>query len=84
MDSGKWIFPRVKAEGWYTLEVDGKKSRPFRIGRDAYIPAAWKTLNFSFQNVVALTYPESIQSVHMDVMSVHPDGRRLPVCGGVA
>lgn len=75
-------FSPVKAEGWYTLEVDGKKSRPFRIGRDAYIPAAWKTLNFFFSERCGFDVPGIHTECHMDVMSVHPDGRRLPVCGG--
>ena len=75
-------FTEVDAEGWYTLEVDSRASKPFYIGKDAYISAAWKTLNFFFVERCGYDVPGVHTECHMDVMSVHPDGRKLPVCGG--
>ena len=75
-------FSDFKAEGRYTLEAGKIKSRPFVIGRDAYVSAAWKTLNFFFSQRCGFDVQGIHPICHTDVMSVHPDGRKMSVCGG--
>lgn len=75
-------FTAIRREGWYTLTVGGLQTRPFLIGDEAYINAAWKTLNFFFSERCGFDVPGIHTECHLDIMSVHPDGRRRPVCGG--
>ncbi len=76
-------FSPVKAEGWYTLEVDGKKSRPFPYRKGRLYPGRMENTElFPFSERCGFDVPGIHTECHMDVMSVHPDGRRLPVCGG--
>lgn len=75
-------FSEFETEGRYTLEAGGITSRPFPIGKEAYLSAAWKTLNFFFTERCGFDVPGVHTQCHLDVMSVHPDGRKRCVAGG--
>lgn len=75
-------FTEVRAEGRYTLEAGGLATEPFFIGKDAYLHAAWKTLNFFFSERCGFDVPGIHTECHMDAMSVHPEGWKIPICGG--
>lgn len=75
-------FTAFTREGWYTLHVDGMSTKPFPIGGEAYLSAAWKTLNYFFVARCGCSVPGVHAQCHLDVMSVHPDGRKQCVAGG--
>lgn len=75
-------FTSVTDGGWYTLRAGEATSRPFPIGHDAYLSAAWKTLNFFFAERCGFPVQGAHAECHMDVMSRHPDGRQKCVAGG--
>lgn len=75
-------FSQVTKGGWYTLRAGRTSSRPFPIGHDAYLSAAWKTLNFFFAERCGFPVQGAHAECHLDVMSRHPDGRQKCVAGG--
>lgn len=75
-------FTEFQEEGWYILGVGDVESKPFPIGKEAYLSAAWKTLNFFFTERCGFAVPGVHTECHLDVMSVHPDGRKKCVAGG--
>ena len=79
-----WLldFSSVEKDGWYTIRTEQQESQPFPIGKEAYLSAAWKTLNFFFSERCGFDIPGIHTACHLDVMSVHPDGRKKLVAGG--
>ncbi len=75
-------FSGFEGEGQYTLQAGEAESKPFWIGEGAYLGAAWKTLNFFFTQRCGFSIPGVHTECHLDVMSVHPDGRKKCVAGG--
>lgn len=75
-------FSAFSKEGWYTLKAGQSRSKPFPVGREAYLSAAWKMLNFYFTERCGFDVPGVHTECHLDVMSVHPDGRKRCVAGG--
>ncbi|MCR8660406.1 glycoside hydrolase family 9 protein [Paenibacillus endoradicis] len=81
-DFKKMDFTSFRKSGWYTLRIGDINSRPFAIGSDAYLSAAWKTLNFFYLERCGADIPGVHTACHLDVLCVHPDGRTLPISGG--
>ncbi len=75
-------FSAFNTPGYYTLAIDGRSTKPFPIGDDAYLATAWHTLNFFFAERCGYDQPGIHQACHQDVTVVHPDGRKLNVSGG--
>ncbi|MDA1119870.1 MAG: glycoside hydrolase family 9 protein [Bacteroidetes bacterium] len=84
LDSGfvQLDFSSFNTEGYYTLKIDNRVTKPFAIGDEAWLATAWRTLNFFFAERCAYDQPGIHQACHQDVVCVHPDGRRIPVNGG--
>lgn len=84
LDSGfvQLDFSNFNNPGFYTLKIDGRVTKPFAIGEDAWLATAWHTLNFFYAERCGYDQPGIHQPCHQDVVCVHPDGRRLPVNGG--
>jgi len=84
LDSGfvQLDFSNFNNPGFYTLKIDGRVTKPFAIGEDAWLATAWRTLNFFYAERCGYDQPGIHQPCHQDVVCVHPDGRRLPVNGG--
>lgn len=81
---GFWLldFSDFDGEGQYVLRTDRAQSGRFPVGREAYLSAAWKTLNFFFSQRCGFDVPGVHTECHLDAMSVHPDGREKCVAGG--
>ena len=75
-------FTAFDDSGSFTLHIGGLSTNPFLIGDDAYYSIAWKTLNFFFTERCGFDVPGIHAQCHLDVMSVHPDGRMMSVAGG--
>jgi len=75
-------FTAFNIPGCYSLHMGEQASRPFYIGEDAYISAAWKTLNFFFMERCGFDVPGVHSICHQDVMCMHPDGRKINISGG--
>lgn len=75
-------FSSFAGEGRFSLGMGDLETPPFVIGSQAYVSAAWKTLNFFFMERCGCTVPGTHTECHLDVMSVHPDGRKRCVAGG--
>ncbi|MDR1570357.1 MAG: glycoside hydrolase family 9 protein [Oscillospiraceae bacterium] len=75
-------FSDFTAPGFYVLSAGDVCTKPLPIGPDAYLSAAWKTLNFFFTERCGFEVPGVHIECHMDAFCRHPDGRTLPVCGG--
>ena len=75
-------FSALDTPGFYTLSVDGVRSKPFAIGDNAYLATAWRTLNFFYAQRCGYDQPGIHQECHLDVFCFHPDGRNLNVAGG--
>jgi hypothetical protein len=75
-------FSAFNKPGFYTISVDGIKSKPFAIGDNAYLATAWRTLNFFYAQRCGYDQPGIHQECHLDVLCFHPDGRSLSIAGG--
>jgi hypothetical protein len=75
-------FSGFKKPGYYTLQIDGLKTKSFPIGDDAYLATAWHTLNFFFAERCGYDQPGIHQICHQDAYCIHPDGRKVTVSGG--
>lgn len=75
-------FSAVEKSGDYQLKIGTLQSRRFPIGDNAYVAAAWRTLNFFFAERCGFDQPGIHQICHKDAFCVHPDGRRIAVNGG--
>ena len=75
-------FSAFDKSGSYTLHIANLSTNPFVIGNEAYVSAAWKALNFFFAERCGFDVPGIHAVCHQDVMSEHPDGRRMSVAGG--
>lgn len=75
-------FSSFKKAGYYTLQIDGLKTKSFPIGDDAYLATAWHTLNFFFAERCGYDQPGIHQICHQDAYCIHPDGRKVTVSGG--
>ncbi|WP_153797967.1 glycoside hydrolase family 9 protein [Foetidibacter luteolus] len=84
LDSGfvQLDFSSFNKPGFYTLAIDGRTTKPFGIGDDAYLATAWRTLNFFFAERCGYNQPGIHQQCHLDVTTAHPDGRTVNVSGG--
>lgn len=75
-------FSSFSEEGFYTLHAGRMRTKPFPVGKEAYVSAAWKTLNYFFVARCGCSVPGVHAQCHLDVMSVHPDGTKRCVAGG--
>lgn len=75
-------FTDFSGEGWYTIHAGEIASKPFPIGTESYLSAAWKAVNFFFAQRCGCSVPGIHTECHLDVMSIHPNGRRKPAGGG--
>ena len=75
-------FSTFNKPGYYRLKIGNESTEPFPIGDDAYLATAWHTLNYFFAERCGYDQPGIHQPCHLDVVCVHPDGRRLGVSGG--
>lgn len=75
-------FTDFETEGWYRIKTGGLISEEFPIGKEAYLSTAWKNLNFFFAERCGFSVPGIHTECHLDVLSVHPDGRKKSVAGG--
>lgn len=75
-------FTAFNEPGVYRLRTIDRLSEPFAIGDEAYLSAAWKTLNFFYMERCGMDVPGIHSSCHLDVRCVHPDGRSLFIAGG--
>jgi hypothetical protein len=75
-------FSEFNIPGRYTLHIGELASQPFSIGDDAYIAAAWKTLNFFYMERCGADVPGVHSICHQDVLCMHPDGRKMNISGG--
>ena len=75
-------FTACNDQGDYTIRVGDRQSKPFPIGDEAYLSAAWKALSFFFAERCGYDVPGIHSACHKDATCVHPDGRRLSVAGG--
>lgn len=75
-------FSKYNEPGLYTIHIGDISSKPFAIGPEAYLGAAWKSLNFFFSERCGFDVPAVHIECHMDTLCKHPDGRTLPVHGG--
>lgn len=75
-------FTDFSKEGWYTIHAENIASKPFPIGAEAYLSAAWKAVNFFFAERCGCSVPGIHTECHLDVMSVHPNGRKKSAGGG--
>jgi len=84
MDNGFAVadFSTFRKPGRYTLKVGDVETQPFPIGDEAYLATAWRTLNFFFGERCGYDQPGIHQACHLDVITQHPDGRKLNVAGG--
>jgi hypothetical protein len=79
---GLMDFSALTAPGRYTLMVGELCSKPFAIGPDAYLSAAWKTLSFFYSERCGFEVPGVHIECHLDAYCRHPDGRTIPIHGG--
>jgi hypothetical protein len=75
-------FSPLDVSGFYKIKTGTVTSERFPIGEDAWLSAAWRTLNFFYAERCGWDQPGIHQVCHKDIFCVHPDGRRLPVNGG--
>ena len=75
-------FTSFTQSGMHTLHIGDLSTKPFPIGSSAYLSCAFKTLNFFFVERCGFTVPTVHTECHLDVMSVHPDGRKRCIAGG--
>lgn len=75
-------FTPFRQAGRYRLAVGALTSQPFVIGPEAYLPAAWKTLNFFFSERCGFDVPTIHGECHLDSVCRHPNGHAVPIHGG--
>ena len=75
-------FSDFTIPGRYTIAIGDICSRPFPIGPEAYLSAAWKTLNFFYSERCGFEVPGIHLECHLDAYCKHPDGRTIPIHGG--
>ncbi len=75
-------FSDFKETGEYCISVGELYSKPFPVGPDAYLAAAWKTLSFFYAERCGFEVPGVHMECHLDAYCRHPDGRTVPVHGG--
>ena len=75
-------FTEVKGPCRVRLEIGELKSGYFDIGEDAFLPAAWKLLNFFYTERCGEDIPGVHAPCHLDIVCRHPDGRLIPAFGG--
>ena len=78
----KMDFSSLSESGTYAIRAGDKTTKPFYITENPFVPAIWKTINFFYQERCGFDIPEIHLPCHLDVFSVHPDGRKVPVAGG--
>ena len=79
---GLMDFTGLTDEGEYTIQAGSQCSKPFAIGSDAYLSAAWKALSFFYSERCGFEVPGVHIECHLDAFCRHPDGRTIPICGG--
>lgn len=75
-------FTSFNTPGQYCLSIDGRKTGMFTIDEDPYASAAWKALNFFFQERCGCPLPGTHRLCHLDSFCQHPDGRLISSAGG--
>ena len=75
-------FTAFTTPGHYILALGDARTHPFVIGEEAFVPAAWKLLNFFNKERCGVEVPGVHAACHLDVICRHPDGRELPAHGG--
>ncbi len=75
-------FSPLDISGYYTIKIGSSASGKFPVGENAWLSAAWRTLNFFYSERCGWDQPGIHQVCHKDIFCVHPDGRRILVNGG--
>jgi hypothetical protein len=75
-------FSALTNSGYYKIKIGDISSKPFAIGDDAYLAAAWRTLNFFFAERCGFDQPGIHQVCHKDIFCVHPNGQRIAINEG--
>jgi hypothetical protein len=75
-------FSALNTSGFYSIKMGNISSGNFPVGENAYLSAAWRTLNFFYAERCGWDQPGIHQVCHKDIFCVHPDGRRITVNGG--
>ena len=75
-------FSPLDVSGFYRIRTGSIVSGKFPVGEDAWLSAAWRTLNFFYAERCGYDQPGIHQECHKDIFCVHPDGRRITVNGG--
>ncbi|MBK7711768.1 MAG: glycoside hydrolase family 9 protein [Bacteroidales bacterium] len=75
-------FSPLDISGFYSLKIGGITTGKFPIGENAWLSAAWRTLNFFYAERCGFDQPGIHQVCHKDIFCIHPDGRRIAVNGG--
>lgn len=74
-------FSEINDPGSYVLRVGNQKSKPFRIGDDAWKASVWKTLNFFYGNRCGYDVPGVHGIDHLDWLATSGD-KRITMSGG--
>ncbi|MCR4622989.1 MAG: glycoside hydrolase family 9 protein [Clostridiales bacterium] len=74
-------FTAFSKPGRYTLRTGNGQTDEFVIGKDIWLPSAWKALNFLFCERCGYPVPGSHLSCHRDVLA-HHDGKAFVFNGG--
>lgn len=75
-------FSTFNNPGNYVLKTGNITTGKFPVGDNAWLSAAWRTLNFFYAERCGFDQPGIHQVCHKDIFCVHPDGRRITVNGG--
>lgn len=75
-------FSAFNAPGRYALRIGSRETGAFSIGEDAYASAAWKAVNFFYQERCGCALPGTHRVCHLDTFCQHPDGRKISSGGG--
>ena len=74
-------FSEINTPGDYVLRTDGKTTKPFRIGDDAWKSSIWKTLNFFYGNRCGFDVAGVHPVDHLDWFATFGD-KRITMSGG--
>jgi hypothetical protein len=74
-------FSQFRQPGTYAIKAGDTKTRPFRIGDDAWNSSIWKAVNFMYSERCGTAIPGIHNICHQDIYTTHGD-KRIIVNGG--
>ena len=75
-------FTSLKKEGLFRLRIGSAATEPFRIDAHPFDSVFAKVLNYFAQERCGTAVDGVHEICHLNVLSRHPDGRRLSIAGG--